>query len=116
MTPFQARVYRVVSAVPRGRVVSYGGVAALMGKPRAARAVGSALCELPDESDVPWWRVINRNGEISISCIHHGPALQRALLIREGVQFDRAGRVSWDAFGWDGRELAPGLLDVDERA
>lgn len=102
MTPFQEKVYRTVSAVPRGKVVSYGGVAALLGQPRAARAVGSALCELPDELDVPWWRVVNRNGEISIKCIIHGPQLQRALLESEGVQFDDRGRISWKRFGWRG--------------
>lgn len=73
-----------------------------MGQPRAARAVGRALCALEDGSDVPWWRVVNRNGEISIKCTIHGPALQRALLEGEGIEFDRAGRIDWAAFGWDG--------------
>lgn len=100
MSPFTRRVWRIVRRVPRGRVVSYGGVAALMGAPRAARAVGRALCVLPDGSDVPWWRVINRNGEISIRCMVHGPQVQRALLEGEGVRFDRRGRVDWRRFGW----------------
>jgi methylated-DNA-protein-cysteine methyltransferase-like protein len=106
MTPFQERVYRVVSAIPSGTIASYGGVAALLGQPRAARAVGSALCDLPEESDVPWWRVVNRDGEISISCIHHGPRLQRVLLESEGVEFDESGRISWERFGWDGVEFS----------
>lgn len=99
---FTARVYGVVRAVPRGRVVSYGGVAAILGRPRAARGVGRALSALPENSDVPWWRVINRNGEISIRSIAHGPALQRALLEAEGVVFQPNGRVDWRDFGWDG--------------
>lgn len=99
---FTARVYRTVRKVPPGRVVSYGGVAALLGQPRAARGVGQALHALPEGSDVPWWRVVNRNGEISIRGIVHGPQLQRALLEAEGVHFDRAGRIDWKRFGWDG--------------
>jgi methylated-DNA-protein-cysteine methyltransferase-like protein len=83
--------------------VSYGGVAALLGQPRAARGVGQALRALPHGSDVPWWRVINRNGEISIRGDIHAPQLQRSLLEREGVKFSDAGRVDWKRFGWDGQ-------------
>jgi methylated-DNA-protein-cysteine methyltransferase-like protein len=103
MTEFQARVLQVVRRVPPGRVVSYGGVAALMGQPRAARGVGAALRAVEVDDDLPWWRVINRNGEISIS--HHSISrrLQRELLEREGVEFGPTGRVDWDRFGWDGR-------------
>jgi methylated-DNA-protein-cysteine methyltransferase related protein len=99
---FTQRVYRMVRRVPRGRVVSYGGVAALLGQPRAARGVGQALHALPDGSDVPWWRVINRNGEISIRGEPHAARLQRALLEGEGVEFGANGRVDWKRFGWDG--------------
>jgi methylated-DNA-protein-cysteine methyltransferase-like protein len=95
-------------------VVSYGGVAAIMGQPRAARAVGRALCALPDGSEVPWWRVINRNAEISIRCVDHGPALQRALLEREGVRFDRNGRTDWKRFGWDGSGVPAGIREDDD--
>lgn len=102
VTGFTARVYRTVRRVPRGRVVSYGGVAALLGQPRAARGVGQALHALPEGSDVPWWRVVNRNGEISIRGIAHAAQLQRALLEAEGVRFDGAGRIDWKRFGWDG--------------
>lgn len=92
---FAERVYDVVRCVPRGRVVSYGGVAALLGQPRAARAVGGALGALDDGVRVPWWRVVNRNGEIS-----HRSRLQRLLLQREGVRFDTRGRIDWRRFGW----------------
>jgi methylated-DNA-protein-cysteine methyltransferase related protein len=97
----------MVRRCPRGRVVSYGGVAALLGHPRAARGVGTALSALPDGSDVPWWRVVNRNGEISIKGVPHGPQLQRALLLAEGVKFDRRGRIDWKTFGWDGKTRKP---------
>lgn len=102
LTAFTRRVHSAVRSIPHGRIASYGGIAAVMGQPRAGRAVGSALCALEDGSDVPWWRVVNRNGEISIKSTIHGPALQRALLEGEGVKFDAAGRIDWERFGWDG--------------
>jgi methylated-DNA-protein-cysteine methyltransferase related protein len=102
---FAADVQRLVCRVPHGRVVSYGGVAALLGRPRAARAVGRVMQSLPDGSDVPWWRVINGRGEISIRGVLHGRQLQRALLEGEGVAFDARGRIDWDRFGWDGSSM-----------
>lgn len=107
MSTFTNRVYRMVRRVPSGRVVSYGGIAALLGQPRAARGVGQALHALPDDSDVPWWRVVNRNGEISIRGFVHGPQLQRALLEGEGVEFGGSGRIDWKRFGWDGEWKRP---------
>jgi methylated-DNA-protein-cysteine methyltransferase related protein len=58
-------VYAVVRQIPPGRVSTYGTVAVLAGYPRAARMVGYALAALPPQSDVPWWRVVNRLGAIS---------------------------------------------------
>jgi methylated-DNA-protein-cysteine methyltransferase-like protein len=100
--PFTDRVYALVRRIPRGRTVSYGAVAAMLGTPRAARGVGTALAALPIDTDVPWWRVVNRNGEISIKGEAGLAALQRSLLVREGVRFDRRGRIDWDRFGWRG--------------
>ncbi len=97
---FSERVYALVRLVPRGRIVSYGGTAALLGQPRAARGVGGALAALPHDTDVPWWRVVNRNGEISIKGPLHGAAIQRMLLEREGVEFGPTGRIDWTRFGW----------------
>jgi methylated-DNA-protein-cysteine methyltransferase-like protein len=102
MPDFAAQVYALVKQCPRGRVVSYGGVAAMLGKPRAARAVGRALNSLPDGSKVPWWRVVNSRGEVSIRGVEHGAILQRTLLEREGVAFEKSGRISWKQFGWQG--------------
>jgi methylated-DNA-protein-cysteine methyltransferase-like protein len=81
-------------------VTTYGHVAALCGKPRAARTVGWALHALPENSDVPWQRVINRRGGISIAKIGLPPALQRALLKAEGVRFRKDGTVDLRRFGW----------------
>ena len=92
----------MVGRIPRGRVTTYGHVAALCGKPRAARTVGWALHALPDDSGVPWHRVINARGGISISKVGIPPELQRALLEAEGVEFDRHGQVDLARWGWIG--------------
>jgi len=102
VTEFQKKVYEIVRSIPEGRVVSYGGVAALLGQPRAARGVGAALASIDDGHEIPWWRVVNRNGEISIAHYSLSRPLQRVLLEREGVEFDDRDRIDWDRFGWDG--------------
>ena len=80
--------------------MSYGSVATALGKPRAPRAVGSALSRLPDGHDVPWWRVISSSGRISTPDIHHTAKIQRSLLDAEGVEFGEDGRVDWERFFW----------------
>lgn len=109
---FSERVYALVRLVPRGRIVSYGGAAALLGQPRAARGVGGALAALPHDTAVPWWRVVNRNGEISIKGPLYGAAIQRMLLEREGVRFGPTGRIDWSEFGWapDPADIPPELV------
>ena len=100
MNPFYHRIYKVVRHIPKGRVATYGLVARLAGRPGAARTVGWALSALPEESDVPWWRVLNAAGRISLSGADHNSVLQRALLLREGVKFAPGGAVNLAAFGW----------------
>ena len=102
MNPFYHRIYKVVRHIPKGRVATYGIVARLAGRPGAARTVGWALSALDDESDVPWWRVLNAAGRISLSGAHHASVLQRALLLREGVKFapGGGGAVNLATFGW----------------
>ncbi len=100
MTAFTRGVHQIVRRVPPGRVISYGAVAALLGSPRAARAVGAVMRGLPDGTDVPWWRVINGEGGISPRPSVHAARVQRALLEDEGVRFDRNGRIDWDRYGW----------------
>lgn len=99
---FTARVHDAVRAIPTGRVSSYGTIAAIAGRPRAARGVGRVLRQLSDGSDLPWWRVINARGEISIPRSGYGRRLQRALLEDDGVVFGEAGRVDMRVFGWPG--------------
>ena len=104
MTPFTRSVYAVVSAIPLGSVASYGMVATILGRPRAPRAVGGALSTLPEELDVPWWRVIDSSGRISTPSIHHTAQIQRALLEDEGVRLTEGGRIDWEQYEWNPTE------------
>jgi methylated-DNA-protein-cysteine methyltransferase related protein len=82
------RIYAAVSRIPRGRVATYGQIAALAGLPRRARLVGYAMHSLPPDSDVPWHRVVNAAGKISVRSDALGhDELQAQLLRREGVRF-----------------------------
>lgn len=94
---FFNRVYALVRQVPRGRVVTYGQIARALGAPRAARTVGWAMRVCPDQ--VPWHRVVNARGEISLrpSAGYHE---QKARLRAEGVRFDRRGRIDLRRYGW----------------
>jgi methylated-DNA-protein-cysteine methyltransferase-like protein len=94
------RLYAVVAKVPRGRVATYGQVAALAGLPRHARLVGYALNKLPAESDVPWHRVVNAKGQVSprANALGHED-LQEQLLRREGVRFVD-GVIPLERFAW----------------
>lgn len=96
-----ARIYDVLAAVPRGKVVTYGQLAELAGIPRGHRVAARALRECP--AHLPWQRVLAkqdaRRARIGIEDPEHA-ALQRRLLGREGVRFDERGFVSLRAHGW----------------
>ena len=98
------RIWKVVKRVPKGRVATYGQIARLAGLGGAARLVGYALHALPeDERTVPWQRVINAQGRISPRGFPGAEDVQRRLLVREGVRFDRRARIDLARFGWKGR-------------
>lgn len=90
-------IWNAVRAIPRGRVATYGQVAEAAGLRGRARLVGRALAGLPPNHDVPWHRVINSRGEISLS----GSAgeTQRVRLIREGVAFRPNGTIDIRTYG-----------------
>lgn len=96
------RIYAAVRRVPRGRVATYGQIAAVAGLPGHARQIGYALHALKSSTSVPWQRVINAKGTISLEPMRGGVS-QRMLLEGEGVKFDTAGRVSLAKFGWKKR-------------
>lgn len=94
------RIYAVVRRIPRGRVATYGQVAALADLPGRARLVGYALAALAGESDLPWHRVVNAAGRVSIRDAEPAMQLQRALLTREGVTFSGSGAIPLARFRW----------------
>lgn len=83
---FKSRVLEIVSLIPNGRVVSYGQVALYAGAPRAARQVGWILNKLPEDTALPWWRVVNNQGRVSIKGSKYSAELQKQLLMQEGVE------------------------------
>jgi methylated-DNA-protein-cysteine methyltransferase-like protein len=95
-----ARIYAAVERIPRGRVATYGQVAALAGLPGHARQVGYALHRTPDDRPVPWQRVLNANGEVALRADPTAARLQRDLLRAEGVRFRRNGTVDLRRYGW----------------
>ena len=97
------KIYAAVSRIPKGRVATYGQIAALAGLPRQARLVGYAMHALPADSDVPWHRVVNAAGKISIRSDGLGhDELQAQLLRREGVRFVD-GAIPLATFRWKPR-------------
>ncbi|GAP12015.1 O(6)-alkylguanine repair protein YbaZ [Bellilinea caldifistulae] len=93
------RIYDLVRQIPPGRVASYGQIARMVGGGVGPRQVGYALAALKSGTDVPWQRVINAKGRISLPGI--GGAIQRQLLIEEGVQFDENDSVDFERYGWN---------------
>ena len=96
-----ALIHRVVSRIPKGRVATYGQIARLAGLRGQARLVGYAMHALPAGTRVPWQRVVNARGMISLP--GSSAARQRERLQREGVHFDARGRIDLDRFLWQPR-------------
>ena len=118
MSSFFEKVHRLVQQVPSGKVISYGAIARTLEHPHAARTVGWAMHNIPEGSDVPWWRVLNSKGRISLSG-ERGANLQRELLEAEGIEFDERGYVDWERFGWEGlawHEIEELMRKIEEGA
>lgn len=85
----QQRIWQVVSQIPEGKVASYGQVAQQAGMPQAARRVGNVLRQLPEGSKLPWHRVVNSQGKISLPLGSPAHVEQKQRLIQEGVVFHK---------------------------
>ena len=97
------RIYAAVAVVPRGRVVTYGQVARGV-RGATPRLVGYAMAALPEQSGIPWHRVVNHRGGISLRSGGDGGLIQRRLLEGEGVRFYGNGLLNLERYRWSGQE------------
>ena len=101
VSSFQQLVISCVKKIPKGKVMSYGQVAAACGSPRAARQVGWVLRGLPGDSNVPWWRVLNNQGVISIKGNWIATKeIQAALLRAEKIEVRENGTLDMEKYRW----------------
>jgi methylated-DNA-protein-cysteine methyltransferase related protein len=104
------RIYAVIRRIPRGRVATYGQIAELAGIAGHARQVGYALYALREGTTVPWHRVVNARGRLSLGVvIPEGDVEQRIRLEIEGVEFDADGKIDLRRFRWHSQRRAPNL-------
>ena len=94
-------IYAVVCMIPEGKVATYGQIARLAGRPKAARQVGYALAALSGEHEVPWHRVINAQGKVSLRATPGYEDYQQMLLEEEGVEFGLHNVVNLKDYQWD---------------
>jgi methylated-DNA-protein-cysteine methyltransferase-like protein len=94
------QIWQVVALIPPGKVATYGDIAAQSGLPGAARRVGLALRRLSSDTRVPWHRVINATGRISLPAGSASSHLQRRKLEEEGLVFGANGRLDLRRFRW----------------
>lgn len=109
VAPGYERIYAVARRIPRGRVATYGQIAELAGLAGHARQVGYAMHALPADSDVPWHRVINAQGRISLRGDDAGALVQAELLAKEGVTIDARGRIDLARHRWKPRTRTPSV-------
>jgi methylated-DNA-protein-cysteine methyltransferase-like protein len=98
--PFIREVIALIRAIPRGRVATYGQIAALAGDPRGARQVVRTLHACSEKERLPWHRVVNARGGISLRPGRGGEEQARRLKA-EGLAFNAGGRLDLDAYQWD---------------
>lgn len=114
-TVFSRRAVEAIRKIPRGRVATYGQIAALAGNARAARGVAWILHSSSDAERLPWHRVIGSRGRISLGR-GRGFEKQRRRLVAEGVVVGRAGRIDLENFLWEPRGKLPAAFKAYERS
>ncbi|MEC0090564.1 MGMT family protein [Paenibacillus macquariensis] len=101
MQPFTQQVIDIIQAIPKGKVMTYGQIAASAGSPRGARQVVRILHTMSDKYDLPWHRVINAKGEIAIT-EDESRFLQKVLLEEEGIKTNEDRRIDLSIYRYDG--------------
>jgi methylated-DNA-protein-cysteine methyltransferase-like protein len=103
---FTLKVKKAIKDIPEGRVATYGLIAAHCGNPRAARQVARILHSSSKKDNLPWHRVLNRKGQISLTSAR-GFELQKKMLQREGVVFGKDNTIDLDEYLWHPRQAQP---------
>lgn len=98
---FKQKVIEIIKQIPHGSVVSYSQVALMAGSPRAARQVGNILNKLKGHIELPWWRVVNNQGRISIKGSHYHPIDQKLRLEDEGVLINSNLTFDIEKYRWN---------------
>ena len=112
---YSERVYKIVRRIPRGRVMTYGQIAYMLGQGYTPRTVGFVM-HGADERKTPWHRVINSQGKCSTGRILLPPDKQQRMLEREGVKFDETGRCDLKEFLWQPRRASRKPQAAKDRA
>ena len=101
LTPFTRKAVKIIRNIPEGKVVTYGWAAALAGEPNGARQISRLLHSMSKKHNLPWHRVINSQGKISLKP-SQGYELQKALLESEGIKFSRQDTLDLKFYLWKG--------------
>lgn len=108
---YRERVYEIVRCIPRGRVMTYGQIAEMLGEGYTARTVGYAM-HAADEETTPWQRVINSQGACSTSRVILPPDKQQRMLEAEGIEFNARGRCDLGRYRWTPEEAEQSHSDT----
>ena len=98
-SPFSRRAKQLIKQIPLGKVATYGQIAIRAGNPRAARQVAWLLSSSSKKDNLPWHRVINSKGRISLP-LYQGYELQKALLEQEGIKFNEDDSINLEIYRW----------------
>jgi methylated-DNA-protein-cysteine methyltransferase-like protein len=113
---FSQQVYKIVKAIPKGKVMTYGQIALLLGVPRASRQVGWALHSVPEEYQAPCQRVVNRYGGLAAGYGWGGQLAHRAELVADGVEIREDFTVDLEIYQWHPTEAEIALLQLPMEA
>jgi methylated-DNA-protein-cysteine methyltransferase-like protein len=93
-------IYLALAQIPKGKVITYGNLAKLAGMPNGARLAGRLMCELPDQSNLPWHRVINAQGRLSLPVGSEGYREQLQRLQKDGIDINN-GKIKLSIYGYN---------------
>jgi methylated-DNA-protein-cysteine methyltransferase-like protein len=93
-------IYLALAQIPKGKVITYGNLAKLAGMPNGARLAGRLMCELPDKSNLPWHRVINAQGRLSLPVDSEGYREQLQRLQKDGIDINN-GKIKLSIYGYN---------------